>query len=92
MQKKKLFAIANFWNSGLAAHFKCPLIVISPVGSMKAVNDFVGNPTSVAATPHLFLNYKEPMTFMQRVKNFFVITMEWVMMMRMSSKSETFYK
>jgi hypothetical protein len=56
------------------------------------VNSAVGNPLSVATTPHLFLNYKTPMTFMQRVTNFVVAILETAMMQVLIFKSEKYYK
>jgi glucuronosyltransferase len=76
---------------GLAPHFKCPMIVVSSTGTLKVLNDFVGNPTSVAGTSHLLTNINGPMTFMQRVKNMVFIIMEYVASVRMAWKAEALY-
>jgi hypothetical protein len=77
---------------GLAAHFNCPLIVIASVGAFRSLNDMVGNPSSIAATPHLWLNRNEPMNFKKRVINFGVGILEYVMFKYIAYGSEKYYK
>jgi hypothetical protein len=91
-QKGPLISYSFVVFQGLAAHFKCPLVVISPIGNSHIVSSLVGNPESVAATPNVFLNYKTPMTFLQRVKNFAMYFFESAIKQYLIYKSEKFYK
>lgn len=36
---------------GIAAHFQCPSVVISPIPALKMIRDLVGNPAEIATTP-----------------------------------------
>ncbi len=38
---------------GLGDHFKCPIIVISPVGMFQTLASMVGNPLGIPAAPHI---------------------------------------
>lgn len=53
-QQFDLFVLGYHFNEpllGIAAHFRCPSVVISPAPAMKPIRDFVGNPAAVATTP-----------------------------------------
>lgn len=55
---------------GLGAHFNCPTIVMNSIAPIPVVNEFIGQPNYVSFIPTPMLQYKEPMTFFQRVFNF----------------------
>lgn len=64
---------------GVAAHFKCPVIMLSTMRPTIYFNAIVGNPTEVSYVPNLMLGYKDPMDFMQRVTNFIMTFAEFTM-------------
>lgn len=68
----------NDYQLGLAAHFKCPSVIISTVPAMKIMRDYVGNPSGVSYTPAVFSPYTTNMTFPQRLVNFGLHTLEFV--------------
>jgi glucuronosyltransferase len=70
--------MVNDFHSGIAAHFKCPLVVICPIGNTNTFNTMIGNPLSVASASSIFLNYPTPMSFEQRLKNFGMAVLETV--------------
>jgi glucuronosyltransferase len=76
---------------GLAAHFKCPLVVVASMGDTSMVTSLVGNPSAVATSSSIWLGYKQPMTFWQRVLNFLVIMMEGILVTAMRWKNEKYY-
>lgn len=57
---------------GIAAHLKCPSVLISTIQANQFISGYVGNPTSYASVASSMLsgNVKLPMTFLHRVKNF----------------------
>lgn len=63
----------NNYQIGLAAHFRCPAVVISNTPAVVLLRDLVGNPYGVShvASPMLVLN-GEPMSFRYRVMNYLV--------------------
>lgn len=66
----------NDFMLGLGAHFQCPVIISFMVRPIFAVNSIVANPELPAYVPTLFGNFKSPMTFMERVKNYLAAFME----------------
>lgn len=62
----------NDFQLGLAAHFRCPSILLSTVPPIKILRDYVGNPSMMAITPSPFSPYVEQMSFGERVINFFL--------------------
>lgn len=49
-----LFVLGYTFNEpllGIAGHFRCPSVVISPTPALKTIRDLVGNPAAVATTP-----------------------------------------
>lgn len=55
---------------GLAAHFKCPTVIINSFEPIKTFNDLVGNPSPESYVPSIFIGYKGSMTFPRRVLSF----------------------
>lgn len=69
----------NDFQIGLASHFNVPSVIISTVPNVKLMRDYVGNPAEISSVPALHLNSKGPMTFMQRVKNVLIHSLEFAM-------------
>lgn len=60
---------ANDVALGLAGHFHCPSIILSPQPHLKMLRDFVGNPPQASTVP-IYMTTGEPMNFVERVKHF----------------------
>ncbi|KAM7348772.1 UDP-glycosyltransferase UGT5-like isoform 4-T4 [Cochliomyia hominivorax] len=60
----------NDFMLGLGAHFQCPTIMSFMVRPIFSINSIVGNPELPSYVPTLFGNLKQPMTFVERVKNY----------------------
>ncbi|KAG4070815.1 hypothetical protein HA402_011041 [Bradysia odoriphaga] len=69
----------NEFTLGLSGHFHCPSVVIFPNVNNYLMRKFAGSPNSVSTVPAPFVSSKTPMTFLQRLANFFVALMEPVM-------------
>lgn len=69
----------NDFQIGLASHFNVPSVIISTIPNAKLMRDYVGNPAEISSVPALHLNLKGPMTFMQRVKNVLIHSVEFAM-------------
>lgn len=69
----------NDFNIGLAAHFKCPSVIISGMPAIKFLRDHVGNPSSVSYAPfHMYsINQYTQMTFKQRIYNHLFVGIEF---------------
>lgn len=77
-----LVVLGWFFNDfalGLSGHFHCPSVVIFPNVNNYFMRKLTGNPNSMSTVPSPLLSYKTPMTFLQRVANFFAVMMEPVM-------------
>lgn len=77
-----LVIVGWFFNEfalGLSGHFHCPSVVIFPNVNNYLMRKFAGNPNSMSTVPAPFLSSKTPMTFLQRLANFFFTLMEPVM-------------
>lgn len=61
---------------GFGPHFGCKVIAVSTIGQMKYINDMVHNPMPLSTTPHPFLSLSDKMTFIQRMENVFMTTVE----------------
>lgn len=68
----------NDYQLGLAAHFQCPSVLVSTVPPIKLLRDYVGNPIAMSYIPSPLLPFKGHMTFLQRLINFGVSTVESV--------------
>ncbi|XP_055919866.1 UDP-glycosyltransferase UGT5-like [Eupeodes corollae] len=60
----------NDFMFGVAAHFKCPIILSFTIRAFPNVNDFVGNPQEFAYVPTLATSVKQSNGFLDRVSNF----------------------
>ncbi|XP_055919865.1 UDP-glucosyltransferase 2-like [Eupeodes corollae] len=58
---------------GLQAHFQCPVIISLPVRPLGSINGLVGNPPEVSYVPSLLSGDKQPLGFVERVRNFMYI-------------------
>jgi len=68
----------NDFQIGLASHFNAPSVIISVLPAAKVMRDYVGNPAEISSVPILHLNSNGPMTFIQRVQNFVIHCMEFL--------------
>ncbi|CAD7078257.1 unnamed protein product [Hermetia illucens] len=58
---------------GVAAHFKCPIVMSFMQRPMRLVNTIVGNPLEVTYVPEVFVGNVQPLGFFDRVKNFLMV-------------------
>ncbi|CAD7078256.1 unnamed protein product [Hermetia illucens] len=65
----------NMFQIGVAAHFKCPIILSFMQRPMKLINDIVGNPVEITYVPELFNENIQPLDFFERVKNFLMVVL-----------------
>ncbi|XP_055836955.1 UDP-glycosyltransferase UGT5-like [Episyrphus balteatus] len=71
-----LVIMGYFFNElqvGLAAHFKCPIVISFMVQPIRLINEFVGNPMEVSYVPNLLSGADQPMSFLDRLKNFMIV-------------------
>ncbi|CAD7078253.1 unnamed protein product [Hermetia illucens] len=71
-----LVVFGEFFNTfqiGVAAHFKCPIVMTFTHRPMKVVNDIIGNPLEVTYVPELFMEAAQPLGFLDRVKNLLMV-------------------
>uniref|UniRef100_A0A1I8MPJ4 UDP-glucoronosyl and UDP-glucosyl transferase n=1 Tax=Musca domestica TaxID=7370 RepID=A0A1I8MPJ4_MUSDO len=67
----------NDFMLGLGAHFQCPIILSFMVQPIFSINTMIGNPAESSYVPSLFMGFKQPMDFWQRVKNFVANAFEY---------------
>lgn len=72
------YSLNNF-QLGLAAHFKCPSVLLLSVPINGAINGLVGQPLNPEAVPAFLFNIKGKMTFLQRVGNMFIVGLEKIL-------------
>lgn len=63
--------------SGLAAHFRCPLVYIFPVKTALHTAYMLGNPIQLATVPSMFSSQRNLHKFINRVKSFLVSGFEF---------------
>lgn len=63
--------------SGLAAHFGCPLAYIFPVKTTLNTAYMMGNPIQLATVPSIISVQRNPLRFLDRVKSFIVSGLEY---------------
>lgn len=68
--------LMNEYQLGLAAHFRCPIIITWMIQPALQINRFVGNPNLLPYVPSIGSGFKPPMNFMERVKNFLMMQLE----------------
>lgn len=86
--------MANDFELGVAAHFKCPSIVLGTMQAVKPLRDLVGNPSDLTHISSDYLGYVgHSMTFFQRVKNSAVSLLENISWSAISYfKQEKYYR
>lgn len=68
--------LVNDYNVGIAAHFKCPSVVISNHAINMPTRNLVGNPSAAAFTKSIHLDGPLKMDFFARVQNHLTIAAE----------------
>lgn len=74
-----LVIVGWFFNDfalGLSGHFHCPSVVIFPNVNNYFMRKLTGSPNSASTVPSPVFPFKTPMTFLQRMVNFFAVMME----------------
>uniref|UniRef100_A0A1L8EB31 Putative udp-glucuronosyltransferase 1-6-like isoform x2 n=1 Tax=Haematobia irritans TaxID=7368 RepID=A0A1L8EB31_HAEIR len=75
-----LLILGYFMNDfmlGLGAHFQCPIVLSFMVQPIFSINSMIGNPAEESYVASLFVGYKQPMDFWQRVTNFMAYIIEY---------------
>ncbi|XP_055384252.1 UDP-glycosyltransferase UGT5 [Condylostylus longicornis] len=54
---------------GFTYRFQCPLVIISPTGNNRWIDEMIGNPITAARNPSNFLPLTEEMNFFERTQN-----------------------
>lgn len=65
--------------SGLATHFGCPLVYLTPVRVPLEIANFMGNPSQLSSVASLITTVRIPRTFWERVKNFILSATEFLL-------------
>lgn len=65
---------------GFGQHFKAPVITVGTFGTVKWLDDLVGNASPASYVPHPFLSFTDKMDFRQRVINTIAIIFEYFLM------------
>lgn len=86
--------MANDFELGVAAHFKCPSVVLGTMQAVKPLRDMAGNPSDLTHISSLYLGYVgHSMTFFQRIKNSAVSLLEHISLSAISYfKQEKYYR
>lgn len=86
--------MANDFELGVAAHFKCPSIVLGTMQAVKPLRDLVGNPSDLTHISSFYLAYVgHSMTFFQRIKNSAVSLLEHISLSTINYfKQEKYYR
>lgn len=82
----------NLVTLGLATHFKIPSVVVSPVPLLKDFADTVGQPSNAEGVPHVFLDLKRQMTFLERVANHAISIVEYLLSLFVYYKNQQLYE
>lgn len=69
----------NDYQLGIAAHFKCPSVIISTTPSMELLRNYVGNPSAVAYVTSQMIPITGQMSYKQRVFNFIATAVETIL-------------
>jgi len=82
MNEKFDLVIAGYFMNdyllGFADHFKCPSIIFFPGPHVSSLNAMVGSPLSIEGTPHGIMHAAELSSFIPRVKNMLLYTVDLV--------------
>jgi hypothetical protein len=76
---------------GLGPHFNCPTVVLFSGGSVRNLDDYVGNVSPISSVPQVMISQKEPMKFTDRIRNLAVSTFETLFTNHMRRIQNGFY-
>lgn len=60
----------NDFQLGIAAHFKCPVVINFMIQPFTQLMDMAGTPREISYVPNLFTGLQQPMDFFDRLHNF----------------------
>lgn len=79
-------------STGLGAHFKCPVVVLTTEQQNGAISSLVGNPSSQSSVPNAWLGNVASMDIKHRAKNFFLTLAERMIMTYSHGKDTKYYR
>lgn len=85
------FFFATF-QQGVAAHFKCPYLILSSINTGLLMNEMIGQPANPEAAPNFFAGFTGSMTMWQRVVNLFATGAEFLFKIYTDRKNLEAYK
>lgn len=102
-QMKKLMAeesfdlviFGYFFNSfqlGVAAHFKCPVVISFIHSPMRILNNIIGNPIEPLYVPHMSMGLVQPLGFFDRVQNVLANLVDLALFSLIEFNMEKYYK
>ncbi|XP_037932804.1 UDP-glycosyltransferase UGT5-like [Teleopsis dalmanni] len=78
---------------GVAAHFKCPIIISTVVQPIFPLQSMIGNPHEISYVPSFFTGLSQPMSFKARLRNFYASTFGHTLMnYALETRFEKFYR
>lgn len=78
--------------TGLGAHFKCPVVVLSTEQQNGALHALVGNPSAQSSVPNAWLGNVASMDLKHRAKNFFLTIAERLIITYTHGKDSKYYR
>lgn len=94
-EKFDLMVIGFFMNEmllGYSHHFQCPSMMVSANAAMTHINKIFGNPLELNAVPHLMMDFKGNLNFLNRVMNFLAVFMDLGMSAFFNYRQKLFYE
>jgi hypothetical protein len=82
--------ILNTFVLGVGDHFKCPIIVFTPIGVSPGIGNIVGHPNHISAVPNYFVPM-EKMGLVERFKTFFGYTVEYLLTLYTEYRNQKYY-
>ncbi|XP_029726333.2 UDP-glycosyltransferase UGT5-like [Aedes albopictus] len=93
-EKFDLAIVGFFMNDfivGVRSWLNCPTIMYCSAGFTSMTN-VVGNPLEISAVPHILLGNKNPMGFVDRVKNTIIYTVDFLMGKILAHYTQPYYE
>lgn len=90
-----LVVMGYFFNDfliGVAAHFKCPLIINFSGSPLQHISKLMGNPLELSYVPDLLTGLQQPMGFFDRVLNYVFSGVEFLLLQYMNYRMDQYYK
>lgn len=82
----------NDFQIGVAAHFKCPIILSFMFQLISPLDNMIGNPLEMSYVPAVYTGLKQPMGFLNRMKTFFYMNfVELPMFRKTEALHEKYY-